>query len=263
MTKERIRNWLRPRELRRSHKVALLSAAVVTAATAATAGALANQPTAPSTTRSTSEHVVMDAVVPNPDTASPATPDQAPSTTSKDSTQQPAAPAPSKKILDVSFEYQPNNYYCGPAAVHNALTARGLDFSQNDLARKLGTTVNGTNSAEDTTRVLNDVVGKDVYRTTVIPGQDATPAQMDQLQADVVHAISNGHAVVANTMGGATDANGVWHDFPSGHYVALVGYSDEGRLVQVSDSSGLFGPATYWMSTINMANWIGTRGYSA
>jgi hypothetical protein len=25
----------------------------------------------------------------------------------------------------------------------------------------------------------------------------------------------------------------------------------------------MFGPSTYWMSAIEMANWIGTRGYSA
>ncbi len=30
------------------------------------------------------------------------------------------------------------------------------------------------------------------------------------------------------------------------------------RTVQIADSSGLFGPGTYWMSTIAMANWIAT-----
>jgi hypothetical protein len=265
MTEERIRNLLQPRALRRVHKVALLSAAAVTAVTAATAGILLNEPAAPGAARATSESLVMDAAVPNADTASPATPDSATSASApEDSASQPPAPAaPAEKILDVSFEYQPNYYYCGPAAVHNALTSRGVDLSQDELANRLRTTVNGTDSAEDTTRVLNDVVGTDAYRTRIIPGQEATPAQMDRLQADVVHAISNGYAVVANIVGGATDADGVWHEFPGGHFIALVGYSDDGRSVQVSDSSGMFGSSTYWMSTINMANWIGTRGYSA
>jgi len=266
MTEERIRNLLQPPALRRVHKVALLSAAVATAATAATAGVLLNEPAAPGAAHVGSESLVMDAAIPNPDTAPPATPDSATSaaapTEPEDSAPQPAAPAPpSEKILDTSFEYQPNYFYCGPAAVHNALTARGLDLSQDELANGLRTTVNGTDSAEDTTRVLNNAVGTDVYRTTTIPGQAATPAQMDQLQADAVHAISNGYAVVANIAGGATDADGVWHDFPGGHYIAVIGYSDDGRTVKVSDSSGMFGPSTYWMSTIN--NWIGTRGYSA
>ena len=86
---------------------------------------------------------------------------------------------------------------------------------------------------------------------------------MDRLQADAVHAISNGYAVVANIIGGATDSAGVWHDFSGGHYIAIVGYSDDGRSLKVADSSGMYGSSTYWMSTINMANWIGTRGYSA
>ncbi|ROT33486.1 C39 family peptidase [Micromonospora sp. HM5-17] len=263
MTEERTRNPFRPGALRRVHKVGLLSAAVAVAAAAATAGALLNQPAAPGVARATSESLVTGAIAPDPDTEAPASPD-ASAATPEESPSQPATPdAPAEKVLDASFEYQPNFYYCGPAAVRNALSARGIDVSQDELAKGLRTTVNGTDSAEDTTRVLNDMVGADVYRTTMIPGSDATPAQMDRLQADVVRAISNGYAVVANSVGGAADADGVWHDFPGGHYIALVGYSDDGRMVKVSDSSGLFGPATYWMSTINMANWIGTRGYSA
>ncbi|WP_239312106.1 C39 family peptidase [Plantactinospora mayteni] len=243
--------------------MALLSAAVVTAASAATAGALLNQPSTPADTGSTTAaSLIPPAAAPNPDTDTSASPSSGPQATSEKP--QPAEPkAPAEKTLDVSFEYQPNFYYCGPAAVRNALSARGIDVSQDELARGLRTTVNGTDSAEDTTRVLNDVVGSDRYRTSVIPGEDATPAQMDRLQADVVRAISSGYSVVANIVGGETDADGTWHDFPGGHYIALVGYSDDGRMVKVSDSSGMFGPASYWMSTINMANWIGTRGYSA
>lgn len=107
------------------------------------------------------------------------------------------------------------------------------------------------------------MVGADVYQTRTIPGEDATPAQMDNPQADAIKAISRGYAIVANIAGGSTDVNGVWHDFAGGHYIALVGYGDDGRTVEVSDSSGMFGPSSYWMSTINMAIWIGTRGYAA
>lgn len=170
---------------------------------------------------------------------------------------------PSEKILTYDFQYQPNFYYCAPASVHIALTTQGINLSQDELAQQLGTTVNGTNSAEDTTRVMNSVTGKDVYQTRSIPGPNgATPAEMDRLQADVVNAISNGRAVVANIVGSATDNAGFWRDFSGGHYIPIVGYSDEGRQVQVADPSGV-GPATYWMSTIDMANWIATRGYSA
>lgn len=175
----------------------------------------------------------------------------------------PTVPAPADKQLDFDFQYQPNAYYCAPAATHMALSAHGANRSQDELAHLLGTTAFGTASAFDTTRILNEVLGKHVYKTREIRGAGAIPAEMDRLQSDVVQAVSRGYAVVGNVIGSATDTAGVWRDFPSGHYIAIVGYSDDGRTVRVADSSGLFGPATYWMTTIDMANWIATRGYSA
>ena len=168
---------------------------------------------------------------------------------------------PSSKSLDYDYQAQINYFYCGPAAVRNALSATGIERSQDALAGPLGTTEMGTNSAEDTTRVLNQQVKGNPYRTRMIPGS-ASPAQMDRLQADVVEAISNGRAVVANVAGTATDTNGGWHSFPGGHYVAVVGYKDDGRTVRIADSADPSLPS-YWVTTIDLAHWIASRGYSA
>jgi hypothetical protein len=181
---------------------------------------------------------------------------------------EPAKPAatkpapPASKVLEYSYEGQPNAYWCGPAATRIALTARDLAPSQEDLAGRLGTTFNGTKSANDTTRVLNDLLKTDFYRTREIPGPDATPAEMDRLQADAVHAISNGYAIVSNVVGGAPLTDGRWLDWPGGHYVTIVGYDDEGRLLKIADPANP-SVSSYWITTINMANWMGTRGYSA
>jgi len=172
------------------------------------------------------------------------------------------APRPPAELnLRYDFEYQPNFYYCGPASTRIALSAQGYTLDQDELARRLGTTVNGTDSSYDIARVLNDVVGKDVYRVREIPGPTATPAEMDRLQADVVRSLNAGRVVVANIVGGMTDNAGFWRNFPGGHYVTIVGYADEGRQVQVADPSGV-GPHTYWISTIDMANWMASRGYA-
>ncbi|MBO4140518.1 C39 family peptidase [Micromonospora tulbaghiae] len=168
---------------------------------------------------------------------------------------------PSSKSLDYDYQAQINYFYCGPAAVRNALSAAGIERSQDALAGPLGTTEMGTNSAEDTTRVLNQQVKGNPYRTRMIPGT-ATPAQMDRLQADVVEAISNGRGVVANVAGTATDTNGGWHSFPGGHYVAVVGYKNDGRTVRIADSADPSLPS-YWVTTIDLAHWVSTRGYSA
>ncbi|MEU6074145.1 C39 family peptidase [Micromonospora sp. NPDC047074] len=204
-----------------------------------------------------------------PSTGAPATSSAAPSakaTTAApdpDLTRKPEPPKPPKsKILDYDYQAQTTFYNCGPAAVRHALSAAGIARSQDALGAQLGTDEMGTDSAEDTTRVLNATVKGDPYRTRMIPGGAATPAQMDRLQDDVVAAITGGRGVVVNVAGSATDNSGGWHSFPGGHYIAVVGYQDEGRLVKIADSAN---PATasYWMSTIALANWAATRGYSA
>nr|MDT0657509.1 C39 family peptidase [Micromonospora sp. DSM 115978] len=66
-------------------------------------------------------------------------------------------------VREVRYEYrkQENYYYCGPAATRIALSAAGAAPSQDEVAKLLGTTEAGTNSAEDVTRVLNAVVAGD------------------------------------------------------------------------------------------------------
>ncbi|RZU74530.1 peptidase C39-like protein [Micromonospora kangleipakensis] len=178
-----------------------------------------------------------------------------------DLTRKAAPKPPSTKVLDYNYEAQLYYYNCGPAAVRNALSATGIETTQDALAGPLGTTEMGTNSAEDTTRGLNQMVKGNPYRTHMIPGA-ATPAQMDQLQADVVKAITDGRGVVANIAGDATDTDGGWHSFPGGHYIAVVGYKNDGRTVRIADSANPAYPA-YWVTTIDLANWMSTRGYSA
>lgn len=165
------------------------------------------------------------------------------------------------KLLDYQYKAQENYYYCAPAATRIALSAQGHTPSQDEVARKLGTTEAGTNSAEDTTRVLNSTGGRD-YRTVAIPHATASPQEMDRLQADVVRAIDANRPVVANIKGSAVDLDGRTHSYPGGHYLTIVGYDDQGRKVKIADPAN---PNTseYWMSTITLANWAAERGYSA
>lgn len=200
--------------------------------------------------------------------ASPSTASAAPSakaTSAKpdpDLTKKAAPKPPSSKVLDYTYEAQTAFWNCGPAAVRNALSATGIETTQDAMVAPLGATENGTNSAEDTTRGLNQMVKGNPYRTHEIPGQAATPAQMDQLQADVVKAITDHRGVVVNIAGSATDTDGGWHSFPGGHYIAVVGYKDDGRTVRIADSANP-AQAEYWMTTIDLANWAATHGYSA
>ncbi|WP_330468281.1 C39 family peptidase [Micromonospora zamorensis] len=202
-----------------------------------------------------------------PTTAAPAPATSAASPAAKassnpDLTRKPERPKPpATKVLDYDYEAQNTYYNCGPAATRNALSAAGIDRTQNELGAELGTTEMGTNSALDTTRVLNAEVKGSPYRTRMFAGAPS-PAQMDQLQADVVKAITDGRGVVANVVGDATDTNGGWHSYGGGHYIAVVGYKDNGRTVRIADSANAADPS-YWITTIDLANWIASRGYSA
>ncbi|MFC4106219.1 C39 family peptidase [Micromonospora zhanjiangensis] len=168
-----------------------------------------------------------------------------------------------KRAKDVAIKYesQPNFYYCGPASTRIALTATGHDLSQDEIAKALGTTEAGTASAEDTTRVLNTVLGADKYKTTALPTTDITAGQIDTLKSDIKATIDDNRAVVANVAGVATDTDGAVHDYSGGHYVSVVGYQDDGDLVKIADPANP-NVASYWIHTDDLAHWMATHGYS-
>jgi peptidase C39-like protein len=174
-----------------------------------------------------------------------------------------AAAPPASKVLNYTFQWQQNGYYCGPAATRIALTARGYTYSQDTLAAALHTTTNGTNSAADTTRVLNADGHTSFYETKWIPGSTATAAQKALLKSDVLYDIPRGYPLVVNVVGTAVDTDGDAHSYSGGHYMTVVGYQSSGATVKLADPADANGYGWYWMTTDRLANWIAMRGYSA
>ena len=223
------------------------------------AGPLAQQKTSPEAPTKRAQ--------PTPTTPTPTTPTP---TTPTPTTPTPTTPAPAttpavavSKTLTYQFQWQQNFYFCGPAATRIALTARGLYPSQTDIAGRLGTTVNGTNSAADTTRVLNGVNNTGFYKTRFLRGEMATQPEIDLLRSDVLNAINKGYPIVANIAGTAVDTDGSQHSYGGGHYLTVVGYSDSGRTVKIADPADANGRGWYLMATERLAHWTATRGYSA
>jgi hypothetical protein len=174
----------------------------------------------------------------------------------------PAPAPPAKKELAYAYAAQINGWYCGPAAARIALTTRHVFPSQDNLAGRLGTTMNGTNSSQDIARVLNALTQKWNYQATSIPTKSPSNQQVNQLRANVVRAISHGYGVVANVSGGAQDVKGNWYSFPGGHYIAVMGYQNKGGLIKIADPANPYA-ASYWMTALSLAQWVGTRGYAA
>ncbi|TDB69559.1 C39 family peptidase [Micromonospora sp. KC721] len=166
-----------------------------------------------------------------------------------------------ERELKVDYEAQPNFYYCGPAAARNALSVQGKTIDVDAMAKRMGTTENGTNSINDITPVLNKETGRNVYHSVEISTPKADDKQTDTLRADIVRTVDDGRALVANIAGTATDTDGGVHSFEGGHYIAVTGYRDGGKIVTIADSANP-DTATYDISVDNLADWIATRGYS-
>ena len=204
------------------------------------------------------------AAVAGPATAASASPATTP--VSAVSADTPAAPAPvfaAAKGLEHSFQLQENGYYCAPSATRVALSAQGKALTQDQVAKELGTTVNGTDSINQVTGALNKQLGAGRYHSVGIPGAKASPAQVAQFKTDVMTALSAGKPVVANIAGTTTDDNGDRHSYEGGHYIPIVGYANGGATVIIADSADTAGSPYYPISADKVAQWIATRGYSA
>lgn len=166
------------------------------------------------------------------------------------------------RVGDYTFEAQPNFYYCGPASTRIALSAQGEVPSQDELAEKLGTTEAGTPSAFDITRVLNEELGSEVYKTGELPTDSVTTDQVERMKADLKAAVDDERVPVVNVIGAGTDLDGVERSFP-GHYLTVVAYEGDGEKVKIADPWQPVGDGTYWMDVEELANWAASRGYSA
>lgn len=195
--------------------------------------------------------------------AAPSSTSAAPSSTGAAPSPTTAAAVPAQLDLKYQFAWQENYYFCGPAATRIALTARGMYPSQSEVAQALGTTVNGTNSSDDTTRALNQYTASGFYTAHFIRGQAATDADVAALKQAVLNAVGKGYAVVANIAGSTVDDSGHGHSYPGGHYLTIVGYRDGGDTVKIADPADATGVGSYTLSTRKMADWIALRGYAA
>ncbi|MFG1800982.1 C39 family peptidase [Micromonospora carbonacea] len=167
-----------------------------------------------------------------------------------------------ERQLDVRYEAQPNFFYCGPAAARNALSVQGKNIDVDTMAKEMGTTEAGTDSINDITPVLNKETGRKAYHSTELPADKVDGKRVDKLRADVVRAVDDGRAVVANIAGTATDTDGVSHSFEGGHYISVVGYSEGGKTVTIADSANP-DQASYRIDVDALAHWIASRGYAS
>jgi hypothetical protein len=183
--------------------------------------------------------------------------------------QRAAVLAPAKSVLNITWQGQPNGYWCGPGATRIALSSRMANPpSQQTLATYMGTTTNGTNHIGLPAAALNKWLGPATKYGSHNISEPPSAAQRTRLKADILARIGNGWPIVANIISG-------WRPpgYPSGtiyHYVTVVGYDAGGEKVLIADPAGegAAGPAwrnvkrTYWISLKDLGTWIGGKGYT-
>ncbi|HEX2903548.1 MAG TPA: C39 family peptidase [Jatrophihabitans sp.] len=172
----------------------------------------------------------------------------------------PAHAAPSAITLPHTTVAQSNGWACGPYATHIALTTFGWGSSISQLESLEHTSSSsGTNSVANVTTALNYFMSAHGvllrYKSVYPDGSTAT------VKHYLVNDIYGGNGFVANIVGYRNDVNGVSRGYGyGGHYVAVVGYRDNGDQARIADPGD---GQDYWMTTANLAGWIGTaRGIS-
>ncbi|HLT62550.1 MAG TPA: C39 family peptidase [Microlunatus sp.] len=171
------------------------------------------------------------------------------------------AAAAGNVIVEIDFQYQETGYWCGPAATRHALSARGVQVSQQQLANELPTTTNGTDWIGQVTRVLNNYVGW--YETKEMPNDPPTQAQRDLLWHDIVYDLDRGYALVTNIVAPASNHPPGYPNHTIWHYFTVIGYNPENQDVLIADSAGFAPTATYWLTFHQLATLIPPKGYSA
>lgn len=174
--------------------------------------------------------------------------------------------------FDRGIVAQETGYWCGPASAQNTLSSRGIRVDEAQLAREIGTTVNGTDYVGlIVDRALKPRLPEARYTAVYLTQDPPTAAQKTKLWWDLVRSIDNGYPVVMNWV--APPSN-----YPRGvkgspnpsygggtvyHYVTAVGWSDEGNngrpAVLIADSG--FRPFVYWIDFEQCATLIPPKGY--
>ncbi len=167
------------------------------------------------------------------------------------------------KVLGVDYQVQQTGYWCGPASTRIVLSARGAAPTQGQLAGELGTTVDGTDSIDQVTSVLNRHLGAGRYASKWMPHDPPTQDEKMRLWNDVVVSVDQGYGVVANIVAPPNNHPPGYPNTTIYHYIALVGYNPDTWEIYVADPANFGGNQRYWLSFDQVATLIPPKGYAS
>ncbi|MDG4669064.1 GH25 family lysozyme [Mycobacterium sp. 236(2023)] len=164
---------------------------------------------------------------------------------------------------------QDTGFFCGPAASQIVLDSLGIRVREHDLAPKMGTDENGTDSVHNIRPVLHNLVPAAGFTAVEMPHDPPTGDEREMLWRNIVRSIDSGYGVVMNWVapvgnhprGVKGSVNPNYGNRTVRHYVACMGYDSNPalRAVWIADSG--FSPFGYWVSFDQVATLIPPKGY--
>jgi predicted chitinase len=159
---------------------------------------------------------------------------------------------------------------CGPASTQIVLQGAGVDMSEDQLIRELGTTTDGTNTVEQALPVLNRVTDGQ-YKAVWMPHDPPSQREEETLWNNIKGSIDAGFGCVLNfevpssnfPRGTRGSVSPQYRGHKIWHYVACMGYADDGpggKHVWIADPG--FQPFGYWMSLHQAATAIPPHAYA-
>ena len=171
---------------------------------------------------------------------------------------------PQQVILNIPFQTQINDYYCGPASASMIVRPLGYNKSQHQMAALLGTTTNGTNAGNGVANALNAVVAGSRYRFN---WEWHTYTQISKMKNHITEALSWGNPIMVNTMESPGDVYLQGHNIGTAlyHFGVIGDYFDNGNSVTYVDPGyGRYGGfvMNQRVTIRNMSYATGGRGYA-
>lgn len=162
-----------------------------------------------------------------------------------------------EKILpyDKSIVPQERFWDCGPASVQVVLSALGIQVSENDLIREIGTDEDGTDFVGLIENYLDRRLPNARYTSIYLENDPPTQAQKDALWRNVTQSIDAGYGVVMNWVSppgnrprAIKGSEQPWYGNNTVfHYVPCLGYSDNGGELAYYIPDPGFKPFGYWV----------------
>jgi len=173
---------------------------------------------------------------------------------------------PAPTVIDIVFETQLYNNYCGPAAVKMVLSGIGITRSQTQIAGEIGTTGSGTPFGAALVNGMNGFVTGTAY-AFILKWHSYTSTDTQTMRSNIIYAIDYGNPVLVNS--DESDYEHIPGHQAAGiiyHYGCVNGYSYGGNSFLYTDPAHGFGSLTsviknQFLTTDTLSIALGGRGY--